>query len=183
VEFEPGRAVLSQESQDKLTKLQHALVERPGLKLDITPRVDPEKDREGLRRYRFEQQVKAQKLKDTVKKGTSVASVDEVKIEPSDYEKYLKKAYKAAKFPKPRNVIGIAKDLPPEEMEKLMLTNTPVTNDDLTQLANARAQAAKDFITKGEQVALERVFLLAPKVEAPKGEEKLKASRVDFSLK
>jgi hypothetical protein len=183
VEFEPGRAVLSQESQDKLTKLQQALVERPGLKLDITPRVDPEKDREGLRRYRFEQQVKAQKLKDMVKKGASVASVDEVKIEPPEYETYLKKAYKAAKFPKPRNVIGIAKDLPPEEMEKLMLTNTPVTDDDLNQLANARAQAAKDFITKGEQVALERVFLLAPKVEAPKGEEKLKASRVDFSLK
>ena len=183
VEFDPGRTVLTQESQDKLAKLQQALVERPGLKLDITPRADPEKDREGLRRYRFEQQVKAQKLKDMVKQGASVASVDEVKIDPHEYEKYLKKAYKAAKFPKPRNAIGIAKDLPPEEMEKLMLTNTPVSDEDLKQLANARAQATKDFVTRGERVALERVFLLSPKVEAPKGEEKLKASRVDFSLK
>jgi hypothetical protein len=158
VEFAPGRATLTKEGQDKLAKLQQALIDRPGLKLDITPRVDPDADREGLRRYRFEQQVKAQKLKDTVKKGISVGSVDEVTIEPSEYEDYLRKTYKAAKFPKPRNALGFAKDLPAEEMEKLMLTNTPVTDDDLTQLANARAQAAK-------------------------ADDKIKASRVDFSLK
>jgi hypothetical protein len=51
------------------------------------------------------------------------------------------------------------------------------------QLANARAQAAKDAITKDEQVALERVFLLAPKPQAAIPDDKLKASRVDFSLK
>jgi uncharacterized protein involved in outer membrane biogenesis len=183
VEFDAGRATVTGEGQDKLAKLQQALIDRPGLKLDITPRADPEGDRERLRRYRFEQQVKAQKLKDMVKKRTSVGSVDEVNIEPSEYEVYLKKAYKAAKFPKPRNAIGLPKDLPAEEMEKLMLTNTPVTDDDLVQLANARAQAAKDGITKGEQVALERVFLLSPKVQAAKADDKLKASRVDFSLK
>jgi hypothetical protein len=58
-----------------------------------------------------------------------------------------------------------------------------VTDDELVQLANARAQAAKDGITKGEQVALERVFLLSPKVQAAKADDKVKASRVDFSLK
>jgi hypothetical protein len=183
VEYDPGLAVLTPESQEKLGKLQKALVERPSLKLDITPRVDPEKDREGLRRFRFEQQVKAQKLKDLVKQGSSAKSLDEVKVEPTEYEKYLTKAYKAAKFPKPRNVIGIPKDLPPAEMEKLMLTNIPVSNEDLVALANERAQIAKNFITKDEQVPLERVFLLAPKVEAPKADDKLKASRVDFSLK
>jgi hypothetical protein len=183
VEFDAGRAALTKEADEKLAKLKQALTDRPGLKLDITPRVDPEGDREGLRRYRFEQQVKAQKLKDLVKKGTSVGSVDEVTIEPSEYEAYLRKAYKAAKFPKPRNAIGLPKALPVEEMEKLMLTKTPVTDDDLVQLANARAQAAKDAITKGEQVAPERVFLLAPKPQAAKADEKLKRSRVDFSLK
>ena len=183
VEYDPGLVVLTPQSQEKLVKLQKALVERPSLKLDITPRVDPEKDREGLRRFRFEQQIKAQKLKDLVKQGSSVKSLDEVKVESAEYEKYLTKAYKAAKFPKPRNVIGLLKDLPPEEMEKLMLTNTQISNEDLVELANERAQIAKNFITKDEQVPLERVFLLAPKLEAPKADDKLKASRVDFSLK
>jgi hypothetical protein len=112
-----------------------------------------------------------------------VKSLDEVKVEPAEYERYLTKAYKAAKFPKPRNVIGIAKDLPPAEMEKLMLTNVQVSNEDLVELANTRAQIAKNFITKDDQVARERVFLLAPKIDVPKADDKLKASRVDFSLK
>jgi hypothetical protein len=69
-----------------------------------------------------------------------------------------------------------------EEMEKLMLANTQVTDDDLVQLANQRAQAAKDGITRDEKVALDRVFLLAPKLEA-KPDDKLKSSRVDFAIK
>jgi hypothetical protein len=183
VSFDPGRAVLVPAQEDKLTKLQKALSDRPALKLDATGHSDLEKDRQGLRQYRFDQQLKAQKLKDLVKKGSSVSSVNEVKIEPQEYEIYLKRAYKDAKFPKPRNVIGFQKDLPNEEVEKLMLANTVVTDDDLIQLANRRAQATKDFITRGDQVAVERVFLLAPKLDAAKGDEKLPGARVDFSLK
>lgn len=196
VEFDYGRAVVDQTGTDKLAMLQKALIDRPGLKLDITGRVDPEKDREGLRRYRFEQQVRAQKLKDMVKKGDSATSVDDVKIEPAEYEKYLRRAYKEAKFPKPRNAIGMTKDLPVDETEKLMLANTAVSDDDLIQLANQRAQTAKDLITREDKVPLERVFLLAPKTEAAKGaagkddagkdapgKGDRKASRVDFSLK
>jgi hypothetical protein len=183
VSFDPGRAVLVSGQEDKLTKLQKALSDRPALKLDATGHSDLEKDRQGLRQYRFDQQLKAQKLKDLVKKGSSVSSVNEVKIEPQEYEIYLKRAYKDAKFPKPRNVIGFQKDLPNEEVEKLMLANTVVTDDDLIQLANRRAQATKDFITRGDQVAVERVFLLAPKLDAAKGDEKLPGARVDFSLK
>jgi uncharacterized protein involved in outer membrane biogenesis len=183
VDFEPGRALLSQESQDKLAKLQTALVERPGLKLDISGRYDAQSDREGLRRYRFEQQVKAQKLKDVVKKGSAVKSVDEVQIEPAEYEKYLERAYKAAKFPKPRNALGFTKDLPKGEMEKLMLASTQVTDDDLNELANQRAQAAKDYLTREDKVPLDRVFLLAPKPADPAAEGKGKPSRVEFALK
>ncbi len=183
VEFEPGRAVLASGAEEKLTQLRNALVERPKLKLDVTGRADPDKDREGMRRYRFDQLVKAQKLKDLVKQGVSVTSLDDIKIEPQEYESYLKRAYKEAKFPKPRNLIGIAKDLPKEEMEKLMLANIQVSDDELVRLANQRAQAAKDFVTGGAQVPVDRVFLLAPKLEPIKAEAKVAASRVDFSLK
>ena len=183
VAFEPGSAALTPAADDKLTKLQKALTDRPALKLDASGRSDPNKDREGLRQLRFEQQVKAEKLKDLVKRGASVSSVDDVKIEPQEYEDYLKRAYKAAKFPKPRTFLGFQKDIPKEEMEKLMLTNIVVSDDDLLQLANQRAQATKTFITRGDQVPVDRVFLLAPKLEPEKGSDKLPGSRVDFSLK
>ena len=110
-------------------------------------------------------------------------SVDEVRIEPQDYEKYLRRAYKEAKFPKPRNFIGMQKDLPVEEMEKLMLTSTTVSDDDLVQLANQRGQAVKEALTRGGEVAVERVFLVAPKLEAAKSDAEVKGGRVDFALK
>ncbi len=182
VEFDYGRASPSNADQEKLAKLRSALIERPSLKLDITGRVDSDKDREGLRRYRFEQQVKVQRLKELIKQGAAAPSVDQITIEPKDYEKYLRLAYKDAKFVKPRNALGFTKDLPIEETEKLMQTNVQVSDDDLITLANQRAQAAKDAITREGKVALDRVFLLAPKLDT-KGNDKRKGSRVDFALK
>ena len=182
VEFDDGRAGASSAGRDKLAKLQSALIERPGLKLDIIGRADPEQDREGLRRARFEQQVKVQKLKELVKRGTVVRSVDEITIEPNEREKYLRAAYQDAKFPKPRNALGFTKAVPVNDMEKLMLANIVVTDDDLIALANQRGQIAKDAITRDGKVALDRVYLLAPKLD-PKGDNKRKGSRVDFALK
>ena len=189
VDFDAGRSALSPQAQDKLGTLQKGLVDRPALKLDITPQVDPQADREGLRRYRFEQQIKAQKLIDLVKQGEAVKSVDAVKIEPQEYEKYLRRAYKQAqfpkdsKYPKPRNLIGMQKDLPVEEMEKLMLANIAISDDDLVQLANQRGQAVKEAITRSGTVAVERVFLVAPKLEGGKPDAEAKSSRVTFALK
>ncbi|HKQ23274.1 MAG TPA: DUF748 domain-containing protein [Burkholderiales bacterium] len=183
VEFDPGSAALSAAEQDKLVALQKGLADRPALKLDVTPRADPEKDREGWRRHNFEQMVKAEKFKDLVKQAATVESVDDVTVAPEEYEKYLRRAYKAAKFPKPRNAIGFVKDLPVDETEKLMLANIQIRDDDLLELANQRGQTAKDFLTRTGEVALERVFLIAPILEAAKPEDKLKGSRVDFSLK
>jgi hypothetical protein len=118
-----------------------------------------------------------------VKKGISTVPVDEVKIEPSEYEKYLKMAYKEEKFPKPRNILGIAKDLPAPEMEKLMQTHIEVKESDLRSLASQRAMRVKEAILKSGQVEPERIFTLEPKSLAPEKKEKLKDSRVDFKIK
>ena len=127
--------------------------------------------------------MKAQKLKDLVKKGVPVPSLNEVTVAPTEYEKYLTRAYREAKFPKPRNIIGLVKDLPVPEMEKLIVTNTQITDEDLMQLAADRAQAAADFLINTEQVPADRVFLVSPKIEAPEKGEKGGGSRVEFALK
>jgi uncharacterized protein involved in outer membrane biogenesis len=183
VEFAPGRAALDAGAHEKLAHLAKALVERPGLKLDISGRADPAQDREALKRVSIERKVKTQKFNELRREGTAPAAVEAVTVAPAEYGKYLKRAYGAEKFPKPRNLIGLAKDLPVPEMEKLMLANTEVSGDDLRRLANRRAQAAKAWLTAAGKVAAERVFIVAPKLSAEGITDKGRTTRADFSLK
>jgi hypothetical protein len=183
VEFDYGSTIISEANVKKLDTIVKALHDRPSLKMDIEGHVDMEKDRDGFKQYLVNRKVKAQKLKEMVKKGQTVVPVDDIKIEPSEYEKYLKMAYKEEKFPKPKNVIGMAKDLPAPEMEKLMLTHTEIKEGDLRTLASQRAMKVKDTILKSGEVEPGRVFILEPKSLTPEKKEKVKDSRVDFKLK
>src|SRR5262245_37840886 len=183
VEFAPGSARLDANDETKLNSLAKALTDRPGLKLDVSGRVDPEVDREGLKRLTLEREVKAAKLKETAPSGKRAVALDDVTIESSEYSKYLAAAYNEAKFAKPRNAVGLVKDLPVPEMEQLMLANASATDEDLQQLANARAQSAKDWLVENGKIPAERVFLVSPKVGADGIKDKGKPTRVDFSLK
>jgi hypothetical protein len=179
VEFAAGRATLNDTAGKKLEALAKALTERNALKLEITGRADPEADREGAKRAALERAMQAEKLKDLKKAGEG-KSIEEIEIAPEERTAYLTRAYKEAKFPKPRNMVGLQKDLPVEEMEKLMLANLPVSDDDIKALAGRRAEVVQGWLVDQGKVPPERVFLLPPKVGA---DEKGKASRVDFSLK
>lgn len=183
VEFEYGRAALSEANLKKIGTLTKALFERPTLKLDIVGHVDLENDREGMKKVLTERKVKARKLNDMIKQNLAVASVDDVKIEPQEYEKYLTQAYRAEPFPKPRTAIGLVKTLPVEEMEKLMMTHAVIKDDDLRLLAARRAAAVRDLFLKSGQVEPERIFMIEPKALAPEKKEKIKDSRVEFKLK
>jgi uncharacterized protein involved in outer membrane biogenesis len=183
VEFAPGSAVLTAEDTGKLKNLTKALIERPALKLDVAGRIDPEADREGLKRGSIERKVKAQKFNDLRREGKAPASPDEVVVDQAEYERYLRRAYGEESFPKPRNVIGLAKDLPAAEMETLMLTHAQVTDEDLRLLANARAQTAKDWLVSEGKVPAERVFIVSPKLTVDGIKDKGRPTRADFSLK
>ena len=130
----------------------------------------------------MEKSVKTQKFRDLARQGQPAVSLNEVGVEPSEYLKYLEAAYAAEKFAKPRNVVGLSKSLPREEMEKLMLTNTSVSDEDLRQLAEQRALSVQQALLKAG-IPAERVFLLASRIETPPAKEKAKASRSDLTLK
>ena len=180
IEFAPGRSTVNDAATKRLESLAKALTERDSLKLEITGRADPETDKEGIKRVAIERAVKAEKLKDQLKKGGEGGSVDAVEVTPAEYPVYLQRAYKEAKFPKPRNLIGMQKDLPVEEMEKLMLTNLPATDEDVQQLALRRAENVQSWLIEEGKVPPERLFLVEPKAESG---DKDKGSRVDFSLR
>lgn len=180
VEFTPGRATINEAAGRKLEVLAKALNERAGLKLEITGHADPEADKDGVKRVAIERAMKAQKLKDTLKGGGEGESLESIEIEPDEYKTYLTRAYKEAKFPKPRNMVGFQKELPVEEMEKLMLSNIQVTDDDIRQLAIKRAENVQSWLIDLGKVPAERIFLLPAKSEA---DEKAKGTRADFSLR
>jgi flagellar motor protein MotB len=181
--FDYGKSVLSEHERSKLDKLAKALADRPSLNIDITGYVDPEKDVEALRQYTFDSKLRAQKLKNMVKKGDKPLQLDEIVIESEEYEKYLSRAYKEEKFPKPRNFLGIAKNLPAPEMEKLIFTYIQITEDVLRHLASKRALTVKDYFSKSGQIDPGRIFLVEPESLLPEKDEGLKKSRVDFTLK
>jgi len=185
VEFDYGRAALTQSGETKLKSLATAMDNRPALKLEIAGRVDPVNDPEGLKRVSIERKVKAQKMKDLARRGKAPKSLDDVRIEKDEYQRYLKAAYGEESFPKPRNVIGLAKDLPIPEMEKLMLQHAKVSDDAVRELANQRAQVVKDYLIASGQVSADRLFIVASKPGQPGEKDKTvaKVSRVDFSLK
>jgi hypothetical protein len=180
LDLAPGSTAIPPAVETKLQKLAKALADRPALKLDIAGRVDPETDRAGLKRIHIERKVRALKLRDLQARGESPAPGSLV-ISAGEYPDLLTRAYRDEKFPKPRNLVGLPKSLPVEEMEKLMIANTEISDDELIALGNQRAQAAKNWLQKNGQIAEDRIFLLAPKVTAPDG--KAEGSGVDFSLK
>jgi hypothetical protein len=185
IEFDYGRSNLTQTAEAKIKSLATAMNNRPALKLDISGRVDPVNDREGLKQTSVERKVKAQKMKDLVRQGTAPKSVDDVQVDKTEYERYLKAAYGDESFPKPRNFIGLAKDLPVPEMESLMLKNAQATDDDLRDLANRRAQVVQNRLLASGQVTADRLSIVAAKPLSSEEKEKAKAklSRVDFSLR
>lgn len=179
--FDPGRATIPAAGEEKLRSLAKALTERPGLKLDIGGRADPEADSEGLKHVVLERKVRQLKLRDLRARGVTVEP-GSVTVSPEEYPGLLRRAYRDETFPKPRNMLGLPKDLPAGEMEKLMMAHAEVDEDDLLALGNRRAQAVKNWLQTNGQVAAERMFITAAKVSGAK-EAGTAASRVDFSLR
>jgi uncharacterized protein involved in outer membrane biogenesis len=192
IPFAAGSAALGPDAQKRVDTLGKALADRPGLKLDIGGRADPAGDREALRRASVETAMKREKMKSLASAGTAPASVDAVTIGADERTRWLTAAYREAPMAdRPRNFIGMLKDVPPAEMEAMLLASAKADDDSLRLLANARAQAVKDaLVDKG--VSGERLFLLAPKLggvsaartaDATAPAAALPPARVDLALR
>ena len=183
VEFDHGGYELTAGNSKKLDSLVKVLTQRPSLRLEIEAHVDTEKDRNGLRKRRFNKAIKTQKLKEISGKGLPAGPVEEVKIEAPEYERYLQMVYKAGRFAKPKNRLGMDKKVPRAEMEKLLLAHIKITDDDLRLLMYNRIKKIKDYILGSKNIGPERLFVIEPKSFKVEKREKVRNSRVDFRLK
>lgn len=182
VEFAPGSAVLTEDSLQRIETLTKALADRPALKMDISGRADPKTDTEGLRQAWVDAKIRAAKAADVAPRGKK-PDPKGVEVSGAERAKYLEAVYDDTDLKdKPRNFIGMAKSIPAAQMEAMLRAAAPVGEDQLRQLADARAQAVYEKLQAQEGLA-DRVFIVASQLDADGIKDEGQPSRVDFSLK
>lgn len=157
VPFAPGSAALTPEAQQGLDKVVKALADRPALKITVTGMASLQDEREGLQRERLQQRVLSEKRRANPD-DTAPVSADE-------YPALLKKVYGRADIPKPRNLVGLAKDLTVPEMEALLIAHQPATEAMAADLAQERGEAIRDYLV-AQKLPSERLFVAAPKASS-----------------
>jgi hypothetical protein len=193
IEYAPGSVDPAPSGESRLKSLAKALNDRPGLKLEIAAWVDPERDRESLRRQSLDHRVRGLRVRDLVAKGQS-ATVADVTVSPEEYPLLLKRLYEAdkreaAKSAKPGAPSTAPAQKPtPADIEKMLLADTSIGDDELTALGDRRSQSVKQWLQTSGQVPEPRLFLLATRVGTAAGASQTdkaapKSSRVEFSLR
>ena len=161
VVFSPGRTQLSDEARQRLDAVAKALSDRPALQLSVVGHSDLQTERSGVQRARLDEQVLAEKRRALAREGASVTGP--LEVTPAEYPALLKSVYQRADLPKPRNLVGMAKDIPQADMEALLLASMTVSNDTMRDLAVARSVAVKDYLAS-RLLPEDRMFLGAPQV-------------------
>ncbi|KQO15607.1 DUF748 domain-containing protein [Acidovorax sp. Leaf78] len=154
VAFAPGSAALTADAKQNLDKVVKALADRPALKITVTGMASLKDEREGLQRERLQQQVLAEKRR--------ANPADSSPVSAAEYPALLKEVYRRADMAKPRNLVGLAKELTVPEMEALLLANQSATEAMAADLAHDRGQAIRSYLV-AQKLPAERLFVAAPK--------------------
>ena len=185
VQFAPGSAKLSELDRKNLAKLATVLVDRPALKLELTGHAEATIDEEAYRRQLLENRIKRVKFLESARNKEIAAgqTVEMIEVTVAERPRYLKEVYRKEDLPKPRNVIGLLKDLPDEEMEKLILSHTMIGPAQLSELAWARSAAVKDELVEQNGLPAERIFQNNVEIVRPKDKaDDWSGNRVEFGV-
>lgn len=95
-DFGPGSSDLVAAGKEKLDALVKGLYARPGLQLEIEGSVDPEADRDGLRRAVLEKRLLTAKWLSLRKSAREATTPDQVSLEPEQRVAWIKTFYHQA---------------------------------------------------------------------------------------
>lgn len=158
VAFQPGSALLGSTARQRLDKVAKALAERPALTMTVVGSASLAAERDALKRDLLQQRVLAEKRRT----ATRVGDAQPLVVGAAEYPALLAEVYKRTDMTKPRNVVGLAKELPVAEMEALLLANTSVSDEQVRALAAQRATAVRDYLV-AQKLPVDRLFLGASK--------------------
>ncbi len=180
IAFAPGTSLLDPEQQKKLGELAEVLLRRPSLTLEISAYADREQDPEAYRKNQLHKHLIAIKQRELEIKNDPQAQAEHLIISAEEYPELLTFAYKEASFPRPRTSLGTLKELPVEEMEKLLLSNILAGDEQLAVLAKERALNVRDTLEVLKPDLKPRLFL--KQTDIFKKPDEGVASRVEFGI-
>jgi hypothetical protein len=163
ITFEPGGSELSASAKESLDKVAKALTDRPTLQMTVIGTSSLEKERDAYQRQRVRQLTYAEKRRVAVRGGQT--GTDVPPVTDAEYPDLLTAVYKRADITKPRNMVGLAKDLPLKDMENLLFASVPVDEESMRQLAVERGAAVRDYLL-AKKLPSERLFLGAVRTNA-----------------
>ncbi|MFO0232090.1 MAG: DUF748 domain-containing protein [Burkholderiales bacterium] len=179
IAFPAGGATLDDEDRSRLDALARALESRPELSIEIAGVGDPDGDRAVMQRDRLERALRGAKLAQLrrANPGGELPALSEVKLEDAERPQLLERAWRDAKLD-----AGSGGKVPtPDELERALVAASPVATEEVKQIAQRRAQAARDYLRDARKLADERLFLLAPRIAEP--DDARPPARTDFSVK
>jgi uncharacterized protein involved in outer membrane biogenesis len=179
IEFAPGASTLDDEDRNRLDALAKGLTERPALSLEIAGYGDEAGDRIGMQQARLEQTLRSLKFAEMrrANRTAELPSIDAITVDPTERPALLERAWRNAKL----NPSGQSKTPPPEVLEAQLLEHEVITPADVKQVAQLRAQTARDYLRDRKAISHDRLYLMAPRLPGP--DDKLPASRVSFEVK
>ena len=142
--FAPGRAEVDAATRQKLETVAQLLIDKPALHLTIVGEADLATEREAWRSAKLRDMVLTEKRRRVSREGQVASSVTDVSRE--EYPALLQSVYRRSPIPKPRNLLGLVKDLPLPDMEALLLAAITVDESDMRALAQARAQQVREVL-------------------------------------
>ena len=181
VGFEPGTARLTDGGRGVVDKVAKALTDRPALKMTVTGASDPQSEREAIQRAALDARIAAEQRREALRAGAA-ADAPMPALTPAQRDALVRRLYADTRLPdKPRNAIGLARDIPVPEMEALLRRATVVSTDSARELALQRALAVRDaLVAKG--LPGERLFLAAPRLRASGEDDAAWSPRVQLAL-
>ncbi len=95
-DFPAGSAELPTAGREKLEALVKGLYERPALQLELSGSVEPEADREGLRRAALEKRLRTAKWMSLRKSERATMRPEQVSVSPEERDHWLKRVFEEA---------------------------------------------------------------------------------------
>ena len=156
IDFAPGSAELSPAALQSLDEVAKVLIERPALRLSIAGYASLVDEREAFKRERLEVMLQGEKRRQSTAGQNSALTV----LTEADPPDLVKRVYRRSDIAKPRNLIGLTRDLETQEMEALLLASIVASEEQMRALALQRSLLVKAYL--GQKVADDRLYLSVP---------------------
>ncbi|WP_159913725.1 DUF748 domain-containing protein [Pantoea sp. 18069] len=179
VVFAPGSAELDAAGRQALDKIAQALQARPALQMTVVGEAALAAERAGWQQVQVQQMLGAEKRRQALRAGQAADRI--TAVAPAEESALLKAVYARADIKKPRNLLGMAKDLPDNEMRTLLQAHVPVPDNAMRELALARAVVVRDYLA-AQELPLKRLFLGAP-VQPLAGPDWKPQARLELALR